>query len=1255
MSIYIARFVNSSTVPAIDLTGFTQVFLDDFDGTEGDPPDSNKWWFFDEWGQGTRRDTVLTTTDAFLDGNSNLKLQARLVNNIVYCSFIQTYDWSVPESQWHVFGPEENDVYIEFRVKLDQFSAGGLWCAGWLFEPADTYDGNLLTGGEFDVWEYIISYGLTYTGSWTDGNSLNSFNTAIHWGQNSNQKVQLFTHNTDDGLPNLRDGDYHTFQAHWTKDKMVVYLDGIEVFRETTNVLRRDRHALQLSIEYDRGTPDQSDPDAWGIGEDATNYPSLFPSFILVDYVTVWTKPNPAIPDPPVIPNILIDGDWSGDVDGIGALCLAARAHQDGDCVLIGVGCGTWEFNEVQATDIILKYYGLDIPIGKQNVGVNGGITSDNITNHIVATFGTGSNKTVQEVPPTNTFYRTILAAAADNSVTFVTTGPLHNILALLQSPADSIDSRDGTTLFNTKVTQVFIMGGRYPGGQGVVEWNFGGGGAGNDIASIAIPLIAKPITFTPYEVGYDGSGYQCGSLWNSEADTNPVVYAYRWWFENPPDWYNGGVGSSTISDWGSWDIINTYIAIYGIGSYFTPITYGYNRINADGSNIWETNSDADHTYITAGSTPSSFITDVLNPLLLPSFLAKETSAPILTSTYGLTDLGFGDALGTSLDVGSPSHVFDPHTGGRNQQDPGVAERWSIVDFQGKRAVKSVLRANEPGILRYNSMWVNQTYDEFALRSNFWVPADFDMVSSNGTRIDGKSLYGLHCGGHIDSYNPNATTHDGLQDWEWRQGGNDQVNWPDEQWGCALGVNTYSRSYGNFELTTYLHALGGKRNGTDNIYCMRDNLYSILFNIQGWQTPTAYWDDGKLKPIGTGQWLRIEVYAKMDTNAMDGIFELWINGVLHAYAYGLDFGGFIGNRQTDLPGSNWTQRGSGVGGIAPYGGGWKFHAAFSRDMGRYTLNPTKENSYYGADWRFFGKNNIPTPPSTKTLNVDNNTNLLFWSASWQNNILNYPGQTVANAWTQAQHDPANLISQLSIIEDSTFGVMPLTGATAKVLQVRMWDPTGTPVDTSLGNRGELNGATDKNGSAIRYDANSPIRFFCRSFYIDDTAITWHNHTGWFTILQHHDTSAIVSPGDGGPFHLRLDSSRQLFLKVRGGINPTPADSDTITIPGAVPFNTWCHVIIEMHFSASSSSALARLYYRWEGTHTSWQTGPETNHPNRHIINGVADKPVQKMGIYRANEPTSIVNPYAVLMRGFLMIGSTFNSVVPYQEWLQSQE
>lgn len=170
---------------------------------------------------------------------------------------------------------------------------------------------------------------------------------------------------------------------------------------------------------------------------------------------------------------LLLDVDYSADVGDLGDVAMSAAMHRMGICDLIAVTVCTSADKAPGAVAATLKWWGItDVPIGSwKGAAFDPGGTAP-YNDWQVAIYdgydrnGYGLTATVENA---NTIFRTALAAAEDNSVVIVAGGPLNNISAFLQTPADGISSMTGSELIAAKVKEFHPCVGDFPQGS---EWN---------------------------------------------------------------------------------------------------------------------------------------------------------------------------------------------------------------------------------------------------------------------------------------------------------------------------------------------------------------------------------------------------------------------------------------------------------------------------------------------------------------------------------------------------------------------------------------------------------------------------------------------------------------------------------------------------------------------------------------------------------------------------------------------------------------
>ena len=198
--------------------------------------------------------------------------------------------------------------------------------------------------------------------------------------------------------------------------------------------------------------------------------------------------PPPPTPRPPQVGPIplILDSDFSFDVDDVGALCVAHALADLGEAEIIGVIFDSGYPLGVAAIDAVNHYYGRGhIPLGAYK-GVFGrdvgGLYVPTIAREHAMRFPNGVHNSSM-VPDAAHAYRQILIGADDATVVIAAVGFMTGLRDLLASPPDEISPLDGVSLVRQKVRKVVFRGGWYaplhPNGHQTFNWDCGGAGAG--------------------------------------------------------------------------------------------------------------------------------------------------------------------------------------------------------------------------------------------------------------------------------------------------------------------------------------------------------------------------------------------------------------------------------------------------------------------------------------------------------------------------------------------------------------------------------------------------------------------------------------------------------------------------------------------------------------------------------------------------------------------------------------------------------
>lgn len=166
--------------------------------------------------------------------------------------------------------------------------------------------------------------------------------------------------------------------------------------------------------------------------------------------------------------SVILDTDIGPDCDDVGALvCLIDYAKKYGfpiagicNCTSNKAGTGT--------IDAVCRHCGIETPtLGQWSKpdfmdDPSCHKYNDDVAEKFSEAYRNGTLSTADEV----TFYRTLLAAAEDDSVMIITIGMFNNLAALLRSEADEISPLSGVELIKAKVNCLVSMAAILPEGR---------------------------------------------------------------------------------------------------------------------------------------------------------------------------------------------------------------------------------------------------------------------------------------------------------------------------------------------------------------------------------------------------------------------------------------------------------------------------------------------------------------------------------------------------------------------------------------------------------------------------------------------------------------------------------------------------------------------------------------------------------------------------------------------------------------------
>ncbi len=194
---------------------------------------------------------------------------------------------------------------------------------------------------------------------------------------------------------------------------------------------------------------------------------------------------------------MILGTDWFSDCDDALAVRLLANFHRMRRVRLLGVCINACLPESAASLDAFLRYSGVVVPIALDRSATNfegHGSYQHNLTNL------PSKILTNDQAEEPVAFYRRLLAAAG-TPVDVMEIGFSQVLAALLTSPADAFSPLPGRELVRRKVSQLWIMAGKWDedGGR---EHNFCNTRVASEAAAHLCRDWPTPITFLGFEVG---------------------------------------------------------------------------------------------------------------------------------------------------------------------------------------------------------------------------------------------------------------------------------------------------------------------------------------------------------------------------------------------------------------------------------------------------------------------------------------------------------------------------------------------------------------------------------------------------------------------------------------------------------------------------------------------------------------------------------------------------------------------------------
>jgi hypothetical protein len=424
-----------------------------------------------------------------------------------------------------------------------------------------------------------------------------------------------------------------------------------------------------------------------------------------------------ASPAPSVVPHVNFLMDVGQDVDDAAAMSVLIELHKQGKIVLQSVTATPTTGHAPSVARAMLDYAGLQaIPVAARKGSDIG--QADYMNAGMASFYGYGAVNA--DYPDPVPVLRTALAAAPDGSAIICVTGPMPDLYDLLQSQADSIDTRSGKDLVKAKCQRVtFQDGGNYDATAATVvqSYDFNWSYDPTCVNPVFQALQAMSMTVWCAEGRWGQNDAFSGPLLSSAAASNPLKKAFDLYQQN-----NGASiqDSTTRRTRASWDVAAA-LSVIGLADRYT-LAAGFMSFDQPNNNTstWTRDPTGNFNYLVPAKAVPDIIADM--EVFYDAYDQGPTTpaAPIVTITEAVQGSvvvsivpQFFVAWTYSIDNGA-TWTAVPANGTLTTLSPataytfkvqgtryGLTSPTTISSYTTKAAVRPTSIAAVPGVVRF--------------------------------------------------------------------------------------------------------------------------------------------------------------------------------------------------------------------------------------------------------------------------------------------------------------------------------------------------------------------------------------------------------------------------------------------------------------------------------------------------------------------------------------------------------------------------